>query len=141
MNLTELVMQVRAMKGLMPEPNRTVIAARLATMLTKSVEDRHGKTSAEIEAWNERGLPRFMTECRLTAPMPDAPLTDQTAVDLAGFIKRWRMIDGWRPMDASEGDHWRDFSEEQNLIRHTMLRELRLIMEGHILPAVPDKKG
>lgn len=137
MNLTNLVMQVRAMKGLMPEANRTLIAARLATMLTKHIEETHGKTSAELEAWTDRGAPRFLRECRLTVlKVPDKPLVETSVVDLQGFIKRWQMIDGWR---RDENEDWQNFTEEQNLIRHTMLRELRLLLDGHTLPEIPDR--
>lgn len=135
----DIVGQIKAMKGLMPEANRTLIAGRFVAAITKTIEDNLGTTSEAAGAWHSKGIEAFLNACQLTEPLPEHPIMDPAAINVDGFISRWQKINGWRPKDAENDDEWRDFTDEQNLIRNTILMELDMVRHGKKLPHIPDK--
>lgn len=118
--LSEFVVNL---KGLVTEPSRTVIAARLTVLLGESFRD----TEYAIP-WAERGCQQFLNNCKLTCPekwVDDNLTVSETA--LAAFCNKWMQVSHFKLAGTEE---YSVMNPELNGLRYTMVEELKSLSKA-----------
>ncbi len=120
MHANQVAEQIKSMKGLMPEPNRTVVAHRFMRLIGQELADKN--LAQALAYWQQRGALEFRQQCELTAELPRVADTLQVdATALATFCNKWHAVERFRPQGAEE---WSPISAEMNDLRQTMIAEL-----------------
>lgn len=119
MNILELAKQVKRMEGLMPEPNRTLLAYRLLQMLGTEYQQTGGE---QWEIWRAGGSAGFLQGCGITTGLPRVEADfDISVSDLAAFINRWSNAIAFK---REQEDESHPMTADMNSIRQTMINEL-----------------
>ena len=123
MNVTDIVLQIIRMKGLMLEVNRTTVAVRFRTLITNAMKKAHGDDHEKTLQWINVESHNFMSACKLTAPRaPIGPRVVADESDLAKLIDKWESVNLWR---VEEEDEWQEMSKETLSVKSTLLQDLR----------------
>lgn len=115
---------VSGLKGIVPEPSRTLICRRVTCLIANALKDVDPEN---YKHWIEKGRFQFARHCELTAIdrwVPDDLHIEAT--DLALFCDKWMHVEAFRLRNDPDAD-WRPISPEQNALRVTMIEELREI--------------
>lgn len=125
MKPADLVIEVLAMKGFMPESSRTLLAQRFAILIGRLV-----KGSGAIANWNSVGMKAFLKDCELTEPPPrvDHALEIESS-ELAKFCNYWSDVSVFK----DRGD-WQPITANMNNLRQTLISELEMIAAGLTVP-------
>jgi hypothetical protein len=124
MNAVDIIKQIRAMKGLMPEVNRATIAVRFRELIANTVK---GVGVEAVQHWASEGAPGFIKACELEAPPTPINIDSTNMGGLSSFIDKWEAVDTWRVPDTD--DEWAHMSQESFNIKATILRDLRRILD------------
>jgi hypothetical protein len=126
LNIKTLAHFVADLKGVAPEPSRTVICRKLTALISESIKNSDQKL---YSYWLEKGRLIFSRECNLTCEdrwVPDDLHVEAT--QLALFCNKWMSVEAFRlRSDPDEG--WRPITPEQNALRVTMIEELKSLAE------------
>lgn len=122
MHANQVAEQIKSMKGLLPEPNRTVVAHRFMRLIGQELADKN--LTQALAYWQQRGALEFKQACELTAELPRVADTLQVdATALATFCNKWHAVEMYRPKGQDDAD-WIPISAEMNNLRQTMIAEL-----------------
>lgn len=124
------------MKGLLPEANRGILAARLAHIVTAQVKGVHGNDSPQMKHWLEQGKADFFDHCELTIrggkPVPFG--LDGTR--LQEFCSLWKRVDHYVGADGESVE----MSDEMHVTINTMVTHLEHLAETGQLPNLQSKE-
>jgi len=119
MNVLRIAEQVKNMKGLIPEPNRTLVAYRFMKIIGEEYRETDRKA---WKIWQNGGQAGFLKNCALTDGVPRVEETfDISVSDLADFINRWSNAVAFK---REEDDESEPLSADMNSLRQTMINEL-----------------
>lgn len=122
MHARQIAEQIKSMKGLMDEANRTLIAHRFMRLIGDELK-AHASFDA-LKDWQKGGAKIFMRLCELTAERPRVASTIQIDPSkLAAFCNKWNAVEMFRPKDEEEAA-WKPITAEMNDLRQSMIREL-----------------
>lgn len=110
-----IVNTVKELRGLVSEPVRSLVAKRLADMITDQIK------AEDYAAWTQKGVPAFYAACGVTVPaatVPDDHSLEPTK--LATIINTWAAMTEYK-----EGDEFKEFTQEMASLRNTILEDLR----------------
>ena len=126
MDINSIALHVKQMKGLMPEPNRTLIAHKFMNLIGSNLKGAGGEN---WDIWCNGGCVGWLGSCYLTGPLPKVEETfDLSVSELAGFCNRWAGAETYKPSTDPDGDY-QPFTANMNFVRQTMLMELIKIYE------------
>jgi hypothetical protein len=109
---------VNELKGDVSEPTRTLIAKRLANLLSTALQS----DPENYKLWINQGCKTFYARCELTCPerwVNDNLSVSETA--LSAFCNKWMSVEQFKLKDA---DEWQFVTPELNGLRATMIEEL-----------------
>jgi hypothetical protein len=109
---------VNELKGDVSEPTRTLIAKRLANLLSTALQS----DPENYKLWINQGCKTFYARCELTYPerwVNDNLSVSETA--LSAFCNKWMSVEQFKLKDA---DEWQFVTPELNGLRATMIEEL-----------------
>lgn len=139
MDINSIALHIKKMKGLMPEPNRTLVAHRFMTLIGTNIQDTGGENWA---IWCNGGCAGWLMSCELKAVLPRVDETfDLSVTELAEFCNRWTGAEAYKPSDG-DGEY-APFTADMNMVRQTMLTELIGIYKekGGVVDDLNLKKG
>lgn len=139
MDINSIALHIKQMKGLMPEPNRTLVAHRFMNLIGSNIQEVGGEN---WDIWCGGGCVGWLQSCCLTATLPKVEEKfDLSVTELAEFANRWAGAETYKPSDG-DGE-FVPFTVEMNMVRQTMLTELIDIYKdkGGIIEDLNLKKG
>ena len=111
---------VVALKGIVPEPSRTLICRRLLAIITKALGEEPALADG-IKAFAKA----FRAKCQLSDVdrwVPDDLHVEATKLSL--FCDKWMSVEAFKPKDDPSAE-WQPITPEQNALRVTMIKELK----------------
>lgn len=121
MDINSIALHVKQMKGLMPEPNRTLVAHKFMNLIGSNIQATGGEN---WDIWCNGGCVGWLQSCCLTAALPKVEEKfDLSVTELAEFANRWAGAETYKPSSDPDGD-FKPFTAEMNYVRQTMLTEL-----------------
>lgn len=132
MDANDISKEVFAMKGLVLESNRTIIALRFADLIQRTVAGLYGNESDEAKHWNTTGRYQFLGECGVenTLGMIDPNIT-VPGNELSQILDTWMRCSKYR--DSPEGD-WKEIPPDAQNILVTFINQLREFAQNNLTP-------
>jgi len=125
-NANNIIQQIRGMKGLVLEGNRTTIAIRFRDLITESLKAAGESTSGYMK-WVENDAKLFIKACDLTHP-PTRTDVDMSAPAtlLAQFVDKWAAVDSVKVDDGE----FQQMSQETFNVKSSLLQELKAVIDA-----------
>lgn len=122
MDINSIALHVKQMKGLMPEPNRTLVAHKFMNLIGSNIKETGGEN---LQIWQNGGCTGWLQSCCLTAVLPRIDEKfDLSVTELAEFANRWAGAETFKPSDSDSDGDFQPFTANMNMVRQTMLTEL-----------------
>jgi len=114
---------VANLKGIVPEPARTLMCHRLVGIIANTLYKANPEA---YRNWLGGGRIIFVQECYLTTNL-DRWVSDDLHVEatkLALFCDKWMSVEAFRLKNEPDAE-WQPITPDQNALRFTMIEELK----------------